>query len=402
MPDFAYIARDAKGAKVTGTISAANQRDVLAQLSTRALFPMHVDTSGIKKAAVRAGKRVKPQLMATFYGQLAGLLRSGVPLMRSLDVLRKQASNPALSEVLGQVYCLVEDGTSMGEAMGRYPNTFSEMGVNMVRAGAEGGFLEDALDRVAQFTEQQADIKARTMGAMIYPVVLTVIGSLVVMALLIFVVPNFEDLFKQLRAKGELPMVTEWLLSISDLLTHYWFVPMLMVAGLYWWISSWLATENGRVWRDRWSIKLPGAGKILLSLSVARFCRVLGTLLKNGVPILKALDISADAAGNRVLTGAIQKATENISAGQSLAKPLAASGHFPITITEMIAVAEESNSLDTVLVEIADGLEKQIWRQLDMFVKLLEPLMLVLLSGVILVVVVALLLPVMKISAGGA
>jgi type II secretory pathway component PulF len=401
MPDFAYIARDAKGQKVTGTISAANQRDVLAQLSTRALFPMHVDTSGIKQAAVRAGKRVKPQLMATFYGQLAGLLRSGVPLMRSLDVLRKQASNPALSEVLGQVCGLVEDGTSMGEAMAKFPNTFSEMGVNMVRAGAEGGFLEDALERVAQFTEQQADIKARTMGAMIYPVVLTVIGGMVVVALLIFVVPKFQDLFAQLRARGELPAVTEWLLSISSFLISYWYIPLAALGGLYWWISSWLATERGRVWVDRWSIRMPGAGKILLSLSVARFCRVLGTLLKNGVPILKSLDISADAAGNRVLTEAIQKATENISAGQSLAKPLAASGHFPITITEMISVAEESNSLDTVLVEIADGLEKQTWRQLDLFVKLLEPLMLVLLSGVILVVVVALLLPVMKISAGG-
>lgn len=401
MPDFAYIARDAKGQKVTGTISAANQRDVLAQLSSRALFPMHVDTSGIKQAAVRAGKRVKPQLMATFYGQLAGLLRSGVPLMRSLDVLRKQASNPALSEVLGQVCSLVEDGTSMGEAMAKFPNTFSEMGVNMVRAGAEGGFLEDALDRVAQFTEQQADIKARTMGAMIYPVVLTVIGGLVVVALLIFVVPKFKDLFAQLRARGELPAVTETLLGLSDFLTSYWYVPVAVLGGLYWWISSWLATNNGRMFVDRWSIKLPGAGKILLSLSVARFCRVLGTLLKNGVPILKSLDISADAAGNRVLSGAIHKATENISAGQSLAKPLAASGHFPITITEMISVAEESNSLDTVLVEIADGLEKQTWRQLDLFVKLLEPLMLVMLSGVILVVVVALLLPVMKISAGG-
>lgn len=401
MPDFAYIARDAKGQRVTGTISAANQRDVLAQLSSRALFPMHVDTSGIKQAAVRAGKRVKPQLMATFYGQLAGLLRSGVPLMRSLDVLRKQASNPALSEVLGQVYSMVEDGTAMGDAMARYPNTFSEMGINMVRAGSEGGFLEDALDRVAQFTEQQADIKARTMGAMIYPIVLSVIGGVVVVALLIFVVPKFKDLFAQLRTRGELPGVTEFLLSVSELLTRYWYIPTVVIAGLYWWISSWLATENGRVFRDRWSIRLPGAGKILLNLSVARFCRVLGTLLKNGVPILKSLDISADAAGNRILSGAIHKATENISAGQSLAKPLAASGHFPMTITEMIAVAEESNSLDTVLVEIADGLEKQTWRQLDLFVKLLEPLMLVLLSGVILVVVIALLLPVMKISAGG-
>jgi len=400
MPDFAYIARDNAGQRVTGTISAANQRDVLAALATRALFPLHVDTKGLATAQRVVGRRVKPQLMATFYGQLAGLLKSGVPLLRSLDVLRKQSNNAALTEVLTQVHAAVEEGTSLGDAMARYPRTFSEMGVSMVRAGAEGGFLEEALSRVSQFTELQSDIKSRTVGALIYPIVLTAIGSLVVAALLIFVVPNFKLLFARLRERGQLPWVTDWLLNFSEFLTGYWWAILIGGAGLFWWAKSYLETENGRMFRDRWSIRIPGAGKILLNLSVARFCRVLGTLLKNGVPIIRSLGISAEAAGNRVLSNAILQASENISAGQSLAKPLAACGHFPVTITEMISVAEESNSLDTVLVEIADGVEKQTWRQLDLFVKLLEPLMLVLLAGVVLLVVVALLLPMMKISAG--
>ncbi|MGC4006910.1 MAG: type II secretion system F family protein [Pirellulales bacterium] len=398
MPDFAYVARDGKGQRVTGTINAQHERDVLAMLSSRALFPLHVDTGAVKTAKKNAGRRVKPILMATFYSQLSGLLRSGVPLLRSLEVLKRQSANPALNEVLTQVHALVEGGTGLGEAMSRFPNTFSEMGVNMVRAGMEGGFLEDGLARVSQFTEQQADLKSKTFGAMVYPIALTTIGSLVVAALMIFVVPNFKDLFATLREKGQLPVVTEWLLMFSDLMTKYWIAPLGLGIGLYYWISKYLATENGRMFRDRWSLKIPGAGKIILNLSVARFCRVLGTLLQNGVPILKSLDISADAAGNRILGKAIHEATSNISAGQSLAKPLADSGHFPVTITEMISVAKEANTLDSVLVEIADGLEKQTWRQLDLFIKLLEPLMLLLLAGVILVVVIALLLPVMRMS----
>ncbi|MDX1962206.1 MAG: type II secretion system F family protein [Pirellulales bacterium] len=401
MPDFAYIARDKSGQRVTGTISAANQREVLATLSTRALFPLHVDTKAQQVAQQVAGRRVKPQLMATFYNQLASLLKSGVPLLRSLEVLKKQSTNPALTEVLTQVHATVEDGTSLGDAMARYPRTFSDMAINMVRAGSEGGFLEDALKRVSQFTEQQADLKSRTIGALVYPLVLISIGLLVVAGLLIFIVPGFEEHFNRLRAKGALPLVTEVLLYMSGFLASYWWLIALVIIGVVWSIKHYFSTPAGKYLRDKWSIRIPGAGGILLNLSVAQFCRVLGTLLHNGVPIIRSLQISAEAAGNQVLTAAINAASENITAGQSLAKPLTASGHFPPTITEMIAVAEESNTLDTVLVEIADGVEKQTWRQLDLFIKLLEPLLLVVLAGLVLFVVVALLLPMFKISAGG-
>ena len=159
-----------------------------------------------------------------------------------------------------------------------------------------------------------------------------------------------------------------------------------------------LSTDEGRLWRDRWKVRIPGAGRILLNLSVARFCRVLGTLLHNGVPILKSLEISSEATGNRMLAQAVQEAAKNISSGQTLAAPLAACGHFPPTIVEMIGVAEESNTLETVLINIADGLERRTWRQLDLFVRLLEPLMLLALAAAVLVVVIALLLPVIKMS----
>jgi type II secretory pathway component PulF len=396
MPDFAYIARDRTGQRVTGTLTAGNEREVLAQLATKALFPLHVDSSGIKVAKQNVSRRVKPLVMATFYSQLAGLLKSGVPLMRALNVLRGQSSNAALTETLSQVHDLVQDGVSLSEAMARFPNSFSEMAVNMVRAGSEGGFLEEALSRVAHFTEQQADLKSKTIGALIYPLVMGGIGTLVVTGLLIFVVPNFEKMFDKLRAKGELPVITEWLLVVSNFLGSYWYIMIGLLIAAYLATKKFLDTEPGKMLWDRWIIRVPGAGPILLDLAVARFTRVLGTLLHNGVPIIRSLDISSAAAGNRVLAGAIQAATVNISAGQSLAKPLAASGHFPVTISEMISVAEEANNLETVLIEISDSLEKQTWRKLDIFIKLLEPLMIVLLAGMVLCVVVALILPMMK------
>ena len=398
MPDFAYTARDTTGRKVTGVISAANQREVLSQLATKSLFPLSVDTSMAEAAERRSHRRVKPQLMATTYSQLSGLLRSGVPLLRSIDVLRNQSSHGALKEVLSHVYSDVEEGATLAEAMATHPKAFSEMAVSMVRAGGEGGFLEDALARVAQFTEQQADLKGRTAGALAYPVFLAVVGMIVIFVLIVFFVPRFEVLFARLKERGELPAVTEWLLGTSSVLGRYGWIPLVVIGLLFWWIRDRLQTESGKLARDRWQLRIPMAGKIFLNLAVARFCRVLGTLLHNGVPILKSLEISASAAGNRVLGTAIKDAAENISAGQSLARPLAASGHFPATVTEMIAVAEESNTLDTVLNEIADGLERQTWRKLDLMVRLLEPVMLLVLAGVILVVVVALLLPVLKMA----
>jgi general secretion pathway protein F/type IV pilus assembly protein PilC len=259
--------------------------------------------------------------------------------------------------------------------------------------------LEEALQRVAKFTQQQAELKSRTIGALIYPLVLATIGTLVVAILLVFFVPKFGQMFQQLRQRNELPAMTDWVLGFSDFLRHYGFVFLLGVAALYAILRVQLRTDMGRNVADRIKLRVPLFGQIFLSLAVARFCRVLGTLLKNGVPILKGLEISREAAGNRVLSAAIEEASENITSGQSLSIPLSESGHFPKDVTEMISVAEESNTLDSVLVNIADGLEKQTTQRLELMVKLIEPLMLVVMAALILVIVIALLLPVMKMGA---
>jgi type II secretory pathway component PulF len=397
MPDFAYIARDTKGERVTGVLSATSHREVINVLSGRSLFPVEV-TQKKDVTPPNLNGRVRPQEMATFYTQMSGLLRSGVPMMRSLKILSHQSANKRLSAVVKEVESRVEDGESLGEAMSRFPRVFNEMAVNMAKAGGEGGFLEDALDRVATFTELQADLRARTVGAMIYPFVLGTIGTAVVSALIIFFVPKFGQLFDQLREKGELPIFTDWLLQFSEFLQGYWYLIVGAFAILFIVLRVQLSSEKGLRRADFVKIRAPLFGEIYRSLAIARFCRVLGTLLKNGVPILKSLEISRNAAGNRVLSEAIEKASENVTAGESLAVPLQRSGHFPLNVVEMISVAEESNSLDTVLVEIADGLEKRSTRRLDLVVRMIEPAMLLVMACVVLFVVIALLLPVLKLS----
>jgi general secretion pathway protein F/type IV pilus assembly protein PilC len=397
MPDFAYTARDAAGKKVIGTLVAATEREAINILTGRSLFPVQV-AADKAAAAPGANLRVRPQLMATVFSQLAALLRSGVPLLKSIAVLREQNSNKNLKAVLDEVYHRVEDGSTLGDAMARFPRAFSEMSINMVRAGGEGGFLEDALERVASFTEQQEDLKSRTVSAMVYPLLLGTAGTVVVSVLIIFFVPKFAIMFERLRERGELPWATDMLLWISDTSRHWGWLIVLIAIGAGILIKVRLDTPQGRRLADLIRIKIPVAGPIFLSFAVARFCRVLGTLLHNGVPILKALEISREASGNKVLTEAVAKASENISSGHSLAGPLAASGHFPKMVVEMIAVAEESNTLDEVLVGLADDLEKRTSRQLDLFVRLLEPIMLIVLASVVLVVVIALLVPVIKMS----
>jgi general secretion pathway protein F/type IV pilus assembly protein PilC len=341
---------------------------------------------------------VPTQLLAVTYAQMADLLRSGVPLLRALEVIQKQTSHAGLKSIMDEIRRQVEDGSTLADAMANFQPVLGEMAVSMVRAGGEGGFLEEALARVAEFTETQDDLKKRTIGAIVYPAFLAAAGTIIVAILVIFFVPKFGDLFARLRERHELPFLTEALLTISAGLRQYGLAILAVLAAGGWWVRRWMKTEGGRWWQDRMRIRLPLLGPVFLGLAVARFCRVLGTLLHNGVPILRSLEISRDATGNRVLAAAIGDATENISAGQSLAAPLGASGQFPPVVVEMIAVAEQANNLENVLLSVADSMERRTWRRLDLTVRLIEPILLLVLAGVILMLVIALLVPVIKMS----
>jgi general secretion pathway protein F/type IV pilus assembly protein PilC len=319
--------------------------------------------------------------------------------LRSLEILEQQSSHPTVAAVMQDIRQEVADGSRLADAMRKHPKVFNDLALSMVRAGEEGGFLEDALKRIAVFTEHQEDLKNRVVGAMAYPAFLLTACVLIVTGMLIFLVPQFKPIFERLEERGELPMATIILLSFSEFLKSYgiWVGAGLVAFAV--WLVNYLKTDSGRLMVDGLRLKIKGLGPIVRSLAISRFCRILGTLLKNGVPILQSLRIAKDATGNKVLSEAIAIAAENISAGKSLARPLAASGHFPREVVEMISVGEEANNLEQVLLNIADNMEQRTYRDLELFVRLLEPIMLLLMGVLILFVMIALLLPVFQ-SAG--
>jgi general secretion pathway protein F len=397
MAEFTYEAMGSTGQRSQGTLVAGSEREVVSMLDARGLFPVKVTPLKTAKTARRGG-RVSSRHLATFYAQLADLLHSGVPLLRSLDLLERQNSHATLSEVVREVRARVADGTGLAQAMAQHPRCFNELAISMVRAGQEGGFLEDVLRRIADFTEHQEDLKSKVTGALAYPIFLAGVGFIVLNVLIIFFVPKFEPIFKKLEEKGELPKLTEWIVDTSHLLQRQGLWVVSVVGLVIYLFRRWAVTDAGRMKVDALKLKLPGAGTIFLNLALVRFTRILGTLLHNGIPILQALRIAKDSTGNRVLSLAIEKSAENVKGGDSLAAPLAASHYFPRDVVAMVSVGEESNNLETVLLGISTSLEKRTSRQLDLFVRLLEPVMLMVMAGITLVVVVGLLLPVFKMS----
>ena len=400
MPEFSYTARTISGEDVAGKISAGSKRETLLALAEQSLFPVRVESAEKTPHRWQLNSRVKSSLVATNLNQLADLLQNGVPLMASLGILAEQATHVKLAEVLADVRDQVAEGTSLDQAFAAHPDVFGELTVSMVRAGSEGAFLEDALKRTADFLELQEELKGRLVSAMTYPVFLAIAGFVVTVVLIVFFVPKFEDLFARVEKQGGgLPAATVVLLTLSDVLGRYGVFVLALAGGLLMWLKHWFDSERGQLLWDRWKLKIPVAGKIFLGSAVSRFCRVLGTLLKNGVPLLRALEISSDSTGNVVLAGAIRQSAESISAGETLSRPLADCGLFPRSVIAMISVAEESNNLDAVLVNIADTIDRKTARQLDMMVRLVEPAMLMIMGSIIMFVLVALLLPVFDMSA---
>ncbi len=399
MPDFQYVAKAMNGEQVTGLVSAGSETEVVSTLSMRQLFPLKIELAESAKKQERArGRRVKAMDVANFFSQLADLLKSGVPLMRSLELLERQARSQSLKLVVNEVRGEVSQGTRLAEAVRHHPRVFNELAVSMVRAGEEGGFLEDVLKRIATFTEHQEDMKDRVKGALAYPIVLSMFGAGVVTAMMIWFVPKFEPIFQRFKDRGELPLATTVVVGISHAIADYGLYLLAVLALTGYFAFRHFETPEGRLQLDNFRLKAPMAGSIYRSLAIARFCRILGTLLKNGVPILNSLRIAKDATGNRVLSVAIGGASEGISAGKSLAQPLRASKQFPEEIVEMIAVAEEANNLEQVLVDVADGMDRRTYRSLDLFVRFIEPVMLVIMAGVVLFVMLGLLLPVLQSS----
>lgn len=395
MPTFSYIARNAAGQKIEGRLAGTSSAAVLAELQGRALAPVRVEeVRDTPRLGMQRSVGVRP--LAGAYRQLADLLRAGVPLLRGLRLLGRSKSNPRLAATMDKVADAVADGQRLADAMAAHAEVFPPVQIAMVRAGEKGGFLDAVLARMGAFLEHQADLRARLIGSLIYPMVLIGVGlGIVIFALIVFV-PKFKDFY----ARIELPWPTQVLLALSNLMTHWW-LPLLAataIVGVLLWrmlrlprIERILAT-----WRTRW----PGVGPLTRALAVGRFARILGTLLENGIPMLQAIQISRDAAGNLLLAEAIDRAGEAVRAGETLSRPLAESGLFDDDVIEMISVGESANNLPQVLVTIADTIEKRVDRLLGVFLRLIEPALLMCMAGAVLFIFVALIVPMMRMSAG--
>lgn len=400
MPTFLYTAKTNQGRTVKGELSADNETAALRALDERALFPLAVreGKAADTRSMLGGARHIKARYVSMFYSQLADLLRAGVPLLRSLDVLSRSNERSGLGPVVKALAEDVAAGEPLADAMRKHPNAFKDLHVSMVAAGERGGFLEDVLSRVAIFLERQDELRNKLLGSLIYPMVLLSGGVGVVCFMMGFIVPKIR---KVLERGGDLPILTRALFTISDFFKDHWAMIIFIVGGAIAAAVIYAKTATGRRNMDLVLLRAPALGNVLTMVAVCRFCRILGTLLGNGVPILQSLRIAKDSAGNAILAEAIDEAADSVRDGETLAVPLGESGLFPPDIIDMVAVAEESNNLESVLVQIADTNETRTARQIDLVVRLIEPILLIVIAVIVLFIALALLVPILSGSAKG-
>ncbi|MGD2107809.1 MAG: type II secretion system F family protein [Phycisphaerae bacterium] len=392
MPSFTYKAINETGKPVSGVLTAENYQVALRQLDEKALFPVNV-TEGIEESKIpfTARRRVKTRHLTTFYSQLADLLQAGVPMLRALDVLSGQGSHGSLSHMVKELREDVAGGMSLGDAMAKHPRVFSPLHASMVRAGEQGGFLEEVLQRIAIFSEKQDELRNKVVGAMIYPCILVFVGGAVVVLLLTTVVPKLRPYLRP----ETFNFMTVFVFKVCDILQHHYVSLIIGAVAVGFALWMLINTKQGRMVFERFKLKAPILGNIMTMVAICRFCRILGTMLHNGVPILQALKISKDSAGNQILADVIAESADSVKKGAALSNPLGASGLFPPAVVDMIAVAEESNNLETVLVQIADTNESRTARMIDLGVRVFEPILLVIMASIVFCIMVALLLPIL-------
>ncbi len=395
MPNFEYTALTGTGERTVGVLAGASEQAVLAELESRSLTPLALKPKK-ERRSIRRG--VSPRKLGLTYTQLADLLNAGVPMLRALRLLGRRRSQPRLARVFEDIAEQVSQGGDVADAMSAHPEFFDPIHVAMVRAGEKGGFLEQVLERLGQFVTAQAEIRGKILANLIYPSVLMFVGSIVLGVIFGFGVPMFKPLFESIE--GGLPKVTLVVLAISSAVRDYGLFTLAAIIAAV--LTLWHFSKKPRVRRALTVAKTraPVIGPLTRAIAAARFCRMLGTLLANGVPMLASMKIAKDAAGNVLLEEAIEQATEAVRAGEALTPPLESSGLFADDVIEMITVGEDANNLDEVLVNIAETIERRIDRLLSAAVKLIEPLLLVMIAGVILLVAAGLILPMTKLSAG--
>lgn len=419
MANFQYIALDAKGEQTTGVIQAGTEADAISQLRGQGLYPTQVVeegkgslASGGKKTRSKGkakaksfgggGGKVKPKVLMIFTRQLATLIDSGLPLLRGLTVLAKQEPNPALKQTINQLADSVQGGSTFSESLAQHPKIFNKLFVNMVKAGELGGVLEVVLNRLAEYQEKANKLKNKIVSAMVYPVIVMFIAVAILTFLMMFIVPKFKEMFADMEG-GELPMISrvvfgfsEWMLANPFLLPNG--VLIFLIAGAIWMgVMAWAKTTVGRRAVDAFKLRLPVFGDIQRKSAISRFSRTLGTLVTSGVPILQALNITRDTAGNVVISRAVEQVHDAVKEGESIVTPLQSSGIFPSMVISMVDVGEETGQLPEMLLKIADVYDDEVDNAVTALTSILEPIMIVFLAVVVGTIVFALFLPLIKV-----
>lgn len=378
MPTYRYSAMDGSGRTVTGTLEADSLelvRAKLADLSYHVLSIKEARGGQSFQSWFSGMQRVKLRDLVVFSRQFATMVDAGLSVVKCLDILQKQSRNPKMKDVIGEVKRDVAGGMSLTEALQKHPRIFSPLYVNMIRSAEAGGILDTVLDRLALFLEKEQETRGKIKSAMTYPAVVFCFAMLMLTALVFFVLPKFKAIFETMGL--DLPLTTHLMLSSSDYMKRYWYVGLVLVIGTVVLAKIFGRTEKGRYAIDSAKLKMPVFGDLALKTSVSRFARTFGTLISSGVPVLRALEIVADTAGNRVIAEAVVRARHSIKEGEKISTPLFASKIFPIMVTQMISVGEETGRLDQMLVKVSNFYDDEVDNTLKSLTSLIEPLMIV-------------------------
>jgi type II secretion system protein F len=403
VPTFTYRASDRQGQTIDGVMEAPDVRGVVERLQRDAYFPIRIAPQAERRSALGLGfsgfgrGRVSHRDVLTFTHQLGTLVEAGLPLDRALVILEDLAPNARLRAITSDLLRGIRGGSSLAEAMAKHqPRPFSRLAVNMVRAGEKGGVLEATLKRLAELLEETQEFKDTLVSALIYPILLTAVGAAAVVFLLTFVIPRFVDIFKDMGQS--LPLPTQVLLAASGFVQQYWWLIGVLLIAIVLTVRTALASAAGR-WRwDRLVLRLPLLGEVVLKTETARFARVLGTLLKSGVPVLTALGVVRELAGNQVLGRAIERVTDGVRRGAGISGPLAESQAFPVMAVHIVRVGEETGRLEEMLLKLASDLEAEVRRLVKRLMGLIEPSIILVMGLIVGFIVVALLMAIFSIT----
>ena len=396
---FNYTVRDGTGREINGSLEADSDEVLAGKLRQIGYFVVSIEEVRASLASKEIhifGVRVKNQDITMFTRQFATMINAGLPLIKCLSILSQQTESSALADIITDCKREVEAGRSLSEALAKHPEAFSKLYVSMVRAGEFGGMLDDVLLRVATQMEREQDIRRKVKSAMTYPVAVLGITVVLLTGMIIFVVPRFASMFKDLG--GELPGFTKMLVSISHFVGGWGgLVIIALIVGFIVFLRRFKATDSGRLLIDRIKLRLPLVGILFHKYALARFSRTLGTLISSGVPILGALEITGETTGNMVITRALDKVRAGVKEGETIARPLSQAAVFPPMVTQMIAIVEETGALDVMLNKVSDFYDSEVNAAVESLTSIIEPILIVFLGGTVGAIVIALYLPVFKV-----